>query len=346
MRNEKGVPCALRPRGHRGERFVLFLMVLALGIVMLGAFTRLTHAGLGCPDWPGCYGKLLVSESKSLQDRQGLYPDRPVDGKKAMTEMTHRYVAGFLALSIAGVFFVSLRKRFLKQSWPILLPCLLLAIVLLQALLGMWTVTLKLMPQVVMGHLLGGMSLVCALCWLWLSLKTPKLCSEDLRFGRLVGLGVLLTLVQISLGGWVSANYAGVSCIGFPFCVGDWWQQLNVKEAFNVAISSGVDYQGGVMSYSARLTLQMAHRLMALVVTVYWLSLSVILFRKGSQKVKRQVLVLLVLLSCQVALGISNVIFMLPLAIAVLHNGVGLLLLLSAICLFYFTRRGKFSYVV
>jgi cytochrome c oxidase assembly protein subunit 15 len=328
------------------HRFILFLLVLSICIVMLGAFTRLTHAGLGCPDWPGCYGKLLFSSEQSLKSGQALYPDKPLDGNKALTEMTHRYVAGFLALSIFAIFVVALRKRRGQQTWPLLLPTLLLAVVVFQAMLGMWTVTLKLMPQVVMGHLLGGMSLVCGLCWLCLSLQRIDISRNDLRFGRLVGIGVLLIFIQISLGGWVSANYAGVSCIGFPFCVGNWWQQLNFKEAFNVSIHLGQDYQGGVMDTSARLTLQMTHRLMALIITSYWLMMSVWLLRGASRPVKRWVGILLFLLASQVALGISNVVFMLPLPVAVLHNGVGLLLLLSSICLFYFTREGKFSNVV
>lgn len=327
-------------------RLVFLLTLLAASLVMIGAYTRLTHAGLGCPDWPGCYGHMIMPiDGKNLEKLKAENPGVVIQSTRAWIEMTHRYIAGTVALSLLALFIVSLRKRFKKETFPLLIPAVLLAVVIFQALLGMWTVTLKLLPQVVMGHLMGGVSLVSLLWWLSLTLKKPQVIKANQSFKPWIVFGLVLIVFQMMLGGWVSSNYAGISCIGFPFCQGDWLHQLDFKNAFNLSINLDANYQGGVLDTYGRMTIQLTHRLMALIVAIYWLALGAFLLKKGQGMIRYVALVVLFLLVAQVSLGIINVLYMLPFSIALLHNGVGLFLLLSAITLFYFCRVGKFTHV-
>jgi len=158
--------------------FTLFAVVLALFVIMLGAYTRLTDAGLGCPDWPGCYGKLVLPESNAgLVQAQQAFPTVPLVAKKAWTEMAHRYFAGTLGLIILGLAIGAFFRRRNNPVQPLFVPWLLVGLVIFQAVLGMWTVTLKLLPLVVMGHLLGGMTIAALLWWLMLSSKQNSLTS-------------------------------------------------------------------------------------------------------------------------------------------------------------------------
>lgn len=309
-------------------------LLLALGVVMLGAYTRLTDAGLGCPDWPGCYGHLVLpSKASALNTAQQLFPEVPIETGKAWTEMAHRYLAGGLLTFIVIIFSILVfNPKYTGLVRPIYLVAV-LALLAFQALLGMWTVTLKLLPPVVMGHLLGGFSIFSVLTVLrsyFFEQKTLGL----VQWRPMLLIGVLLTFLQIALGGWVSSNYAGISCIGFPSCSGQWWPTLNLKAAFDVFHPIGVNYQGGVLDIDARMTIQWVHRLGALVVWLYWFCCSVILWRHISNSfIRRTILALQSLLTLQIALGIINVVYLLPLSAAVLHNGVGLLVLASTIVL-------------
>lgn len=327
------------------RKLINMALVLALGVVMLGAYTRLTDAGLGCPDWPGCYGHLVLpSQQPVLDNAQQLYPDVPIEQTKAWTEMAHRYLAGSLLTFVVFIFSIlSFSTTFKGLVRPIYLIAVLVLLVF-QALLGMWTVTLKLLPTVVMGHLLGGFLIFSVLtilrCYFF---KANPL--ELLSWRPVLVLGVVLTFCQIALGGWVSSNYSGISCMGFPACSGQWWPTLNLKEAFDLIHPIGLNYQGGLLDIQARMSIQWVHRLGALCVWVYWLVCSVCLWKRVSDdSVRHTILMLQFFLNLQVILGIINVVYLLPLPAAVLHNGVGLLVLATSIvltCLVVGQRRSK-----
>jgi cytochrome c oxidase assembly protein subunit 15 len=320
-------------------------LLLALGVVMLGAYTRLTDAGLGCPDWPGCYGHLVLPSQKHVLDSaQQLYPDVPIEEGKAWTEMAHRYLAGSLLTFIVVIFSIlTLNRKFKGLVRPIYLIAV-FALLVFQALLGMWTVTLKLLPTVVMGHLLGGFLIFSILTVLrcYFFEKKPLGLTQ---FRPLLVMGLVITFCQIALGGWVSSNYAGISCMGFPACSGQWWPTLNLKEAFDVIHPIGLNYQGGLLDIQARMTIQWVHRLGALLVWVYWLVSSIYLWKKVPDfSVRFTIFVLQSFLNLQILLGIANVVYLLPLPVAVLHNGMGLLVLASSIvltCLLVGQRESK-----
>jgi len=317
-------------------------VLFAMFVVMLGAYTRLTDAGLGCPDWPGCYGKMVLPSAKQARaGAQALYPDVPIEAGKAWTEMAHRYAAGTLGLLIASFAVLGLvgPRRLRVSPW---LSASLLTVLFFQAALGMWTVTLKLLPVVVMGHLLGGMTLASLL--MWLKLKWHQVKTYDV--GRLkpwIVLAIVIVFVQIALGGWVSSNYAGLACLGFPECNQHWWPTLDLKSAFDVLSPVGANYQGGLLDSTARVTIQWVHRLWAMVTFVYVSVISLTVFAKfPKQSLGRLALWIFLLVVGQCVLGILNVVMMLPLSVAVLHNGVALLLLLSLLVLGYMSS-GKAS---
>lgn len=311
------------------KTLVSIAVLLALAVVALGAYTRLTNAGLGCPDWPGCYGHIVLPSSQpSLQLAQKAYPDIPIESAKAWTEMIHRYLAGSLAILIFILGVNALRhKRLQKDTLPWGIPCVLMALVIFQALLGMWTVTLKLLPVVVMTHLLGGILIFSLLSKYRIQLSTfPSVTDRGMQ--RWLRLGVVILFCQIALGGWVSANYAGISCIGFPQCNGSWWPPLHLGDGFNLFTPVGANYQGGLMEHELRATIQFIHRLGALITASYLVFLSVLLLRQKRQRsLQTAGGILLILLTAQVALGIINVLYFLPLPVAVGHNAVAAMLM-------------------
>lgn len=321
------------------RRLAFFAVILSFIVVMLGAYTRLTHAGLGCPDWPGCYGRMMVTDLHSGHSLlQMSYPDSPIEIQKAWTEMVHRYFAGFLVLSIILMnLFVFFSKHKIDSK---LVPLLLLVLIAFQACLGMWTVTLKLLPLVVMGHLLGGILIFSFLCYFCAKLSIARqLHHPKWRFW--VILGILLIFFQISLGGWVSANYAGMACFGFPRCNGQWFPTLAFSKAFNLFLPIGANYLGGILDAAARITIQYIHRIGAMIVLGYFLVFSIYLFRKSRYNTLRVIaMLILFLVLAQVTLGILNVIYLLPLPIAVLHNGVAALLLATNFVLLYLVSGG------
>lgn len=305
---------------------VLLSVCLAFVVVTLGAYTRLTDAGLGCPDWPGCYGHMLVKANATEHVT------------KAWTEMIHRYLAGSLGLFI--VFFVvrAMKSKMRHQAFPFILPLVLLGLVVFQAALGMWTVTLKLLPVVVMGHLLGGLSILACLWWLWLTLKTTRKSKSSQSYEAfkpwIIG-GLVIVIVQIALGGWVSANYAGLSCVGFPYCNGQLLPALHVKEAFDLFSPIGANYQGGLLDIGTRITIQFVHRMGAMFTVCYLFSLSLLLFRKGDASLKRVAILTLTVVLIQFSLGVINVVHLLPLIVAVGHNAVAAMLLLCVLTLLW-----------
>ncbi|KTC87553.1 MULTISPECIES: COX15/CtaA family protein [Legionella] len=316
-------------------------LILALFVVMLGAYTRLTDAGLGCPDWPGCYGHMVLPSAESkLQSAQEQYPQIPIESRKAWTEMAHRYAAGtlgLLILFIAGSV-IWRRAQGVRMPWQLALTLILL--LLFQAALGMWTVTLKLLPVVVMGHLLGGILIFACLSRLRLQLSSAKPVNlPQWRFWIL--LGTLIVFFQIALGGWVSSNYAGIACIGFPQCNGQWLPELHFSQGFNLFSPVGANYQGGVLDNDIRMTIQYIHRLGAMITAVYIVTLAILLLVKVSNYYLRRLAVVAILLVCiQFILGIMNVVYLLPLWIAVAHNGIAAVLMATVLMMFYLTQNG------
>jgi cytochrome c oxidase assembly protein subunit 15 len=314
----------------------LLATLLALLVVLLGAYTRLTHAGLGCPDWPGCYGFISVPQSEAqLAHAERHFPEAPVEEEKGWNEMVHRYFAGSLGLVILALAIHALRLRGREQQ-PFKLPLLLLAVVVAQAAFGMWTVTLKLWPQVVTAHLLGGFTTLALLFLLSLRLSgrfPVRVVPSPLRY--LAGFGLLLVIVQIALGGWVSSNYAAVACADFPTCHGQWLPAMDFANGFHLTQHIGPNYLGGQLDSDARTAIHVTHRLGALLVTLVLLLLA---WRLWRQDLGRLSGLLLLALGVQIGLGISNVVLQLPLAVAVAHNIGGACLLLVLVLINYRLR--------
>lgn len=312
---------------------LLIATILALGVVSLGAYVRLSDAGLGCPDWPGCYGHLLVPQTTSEQAAALLvHPDKPVETGKAWKEMTHRYFAGTLGLLILALTAMAWRFRIRPAT-----TSLLAGTVIFQALLGMWTVTLLLKPAIVTGHLLGGMATLALLVWLWVSDTAPRP-TEQLAGLRLTALAALvIVVVQIALGGWVSSNYAALVCGDLPTCQGLWLPSMDFAKAFTLQRELGQSGDGQVLSFEALMAIHWAHRMGALAVLLAVGGLSFQLIRSPSWR--RWGLMLAGLLVLQLGLGIANVLLLLPLPIAVAHNLVAALLLVATVAINARLRR-------
>ena len=327
---------------HIVKKLVFVSILLAIVVVVLGAYTRLTHAGLGCPDWPTCYGHLDVPETtEQIAQAELAYPDRKVEPEKAWNEMIHRYFAGTLGLLILAIAFLSFKNR--SQGTPLRLPLLILAIVIFQAALGMWTVTMKLMPIVVMAHLLGGFTTLCLLFLLYLRLRSNRISSSDFsvkKYGRYALLGIVILTGQIALGGWTSSNYAALSCVELPICQSGWQDQMTFENSFDLVPPARDSYEFGHLEHDERVTIHVMHRFGAIVTTVYlaWLILMVF-FKAQTSTFKASALLVGLALVAQVALGLSNIWFSLPLSVAVGHNIVAACLMLTLIALTYRLRR-------
>ena len=351
--------------------------VFAFGLVMFGAFVRLSNAGLSCPDWPTCYGQVSwPRHAQAVAHADAAFPDRPYEADKAWREQVHRFLAGTLGMMVLALaLLASWRRRGAllavllgaafaavgvglymggEHWWSSLLAvcaialpllaairlprpgarrvCVLaLAVIIFQAMLGMWTVTLLLKPIVVMGHLLGGMTTFALLAYA--ALRFAGVAAADGRLAdlrRLVVVGLVLLFCQIALGGWTSANYAALACGygpgSFPQCLGQWAPPTDFGQGFVLWRGIGVNYEGGVLDMAARSAIQLAHRLGALVVFCYLGWLAYKLARRGLRGFG---FAIALALTSQVLLGISNVYFGLPLAVATAHNGVAALLLFT-----------------
>jgi cytochrome c oxidase assembly protein subunit 15 len=307
-------------------RLARFGTVLALLVVMLGAWVRLSDAGLGCPDWPGCYGRIIVPDHADAAP--DLIAQRPLEANKAWREMIHRYLAGTLGIVCVALAFIAWRNRNDPQQ-PWRRPLGLVGLIVFQALLGMWTVTLLLKPLIVVGHLFGGLATLALLSSLarWRDTHFPAP-SPALRA---LGIGALAALVlQIFLGGWTSSNYAAVACPDFPTCQTRWWPPVtDFKDAFVLWRGLGQNYEGGVLDHPARVAIHFTHRLGALLAAVLIGLLGARLWLEPATK--RDGLAVLAALLCQLTLGASIVVFGVPLYVAVAHNGVAALLLLTVI---------------
>lgn len=331
---------ASAPSGTDRRRLLRHLsaatFALAFVVVVLGAFTRLVDAGLGCPDWPGCYGHLTwPTTSDEVIAAQARFPESVVEHDKTWPEMVHRYFAGTLGLFILAITILCWRWRS-SANLPQKLPRFLLFLVIVQAAFGMWTVTLKLWPQVVTAHLLGGFATLSLIWLLWQRLS-PWRWQDSAEYTRglkrLALLVLLAVVVQIALGGWTSSNYAAMACPDLPTCHGEWWPQANFAQGFNIFQQVGPNYLGGLLDNYARTAIHLSHRLGAIVVALLAGLLIWRLWSAGAREAKRTAVVLLVVLSVQIALGLSNVIWVLPLPVAVAHNAGGAVLLLVLVTL-------------
>lgn len=322
------------------KKLVLSALILTFFLIPLGAYVRLSDAGLGCPDWPGCYGQITPHHAADkINAALQTNPDGRVSHAKAWKEMTHRYVAGTLGLLILAIFITAWRQRKHTQR-GVGLPLALLLVVVFQAALGMWTVTQLLKPLVVTAHLLGGMTTLALLVWLWRRERVQPLRAYFAPVDHMrtfVSIGLLLVVVQIALGGWVSANYAALACSDFPLCQNSWMPPMDFGHAFTLHRNLGETASGELLSLSALTAIHWTHRVMALIVTVYLVWLATRLYRiSGYSGIASM---LLGTLALQVGLGISNVVFSLPLPIAVAHNAGAALLLAGMVMLNFRVQR-------
>lgn len=319
---------------------------LAYVVILLGAYTRLADAGLGCPDWPTCYGHIGVP--KTMEDvhvANQAYPERPVEAAKAWKEMVHRYFASTLGLVIFTLGMIAIRKRN-EPGQPFKLPLFLMAVVVFQGMLGMWTVTIKLHPTIVMSHLIGGFTTLSILWWLSLRtgrlFKTERIEATDFSSLKNVALiGLVIAVFQVMLGGWTSSNYAALHCTEFPTCVaGQYFPPMNFTEGFTLSHEFGKNYEFGVMSNEARVAIHTTHRIGAVITALFviWLGLKILL-TPTYQPIKKMGIALLAVVTMQFLLGVSNVVFSLPLLVAVAHNGGGALIILSLVTLNHLVRR-------
>lgn len=316
------------------KTFSVVAAVVAFCVVVLGSYVRLSDAGLGCPDWPGCYGTLTVPQSEAaIQSAQQAYPDKPVEHAKAWKEMAHRYLAGSLGLLVVALAGLAYRQRqVIRTPWQ--LSAALVILIVLQALLGMWTVTLLLKPVIVTLHLLGGMTTLAVLSWIAFrhvitpDIALPKGSQYWLR------LALLVWIVQVLLGGWTSSNYAALACTDFPTCHGVWWPRMDIHDAFHLTRALGESRHGGQLHLDALTAIQWVHRLGALVVLL-WMSVAAnMLMQRENAKMLGWILIATVL--CQIAVGIGNLLLQLPLVLAVLHNAGAALL---GVCLVAINAR-------
>lgn len=331
------------------DRRLFWLRVLSLAgaaftavVILAGAWTRLLDAGLGCPDWPGCYGNFMVPDADQALRHS---PDSPLDATKAWMEMIHRYLASGLGLLVVSLLVIAWPHR-RRQGMPWRQMLLLFAVLMVQGAFGAYTVTLKLWPQVVTLHLLGGLSVMSIFVWLHLRLRRlarGQGVGAARRPGRVLTIALLLLVMQLALGGWTSSNYAGLACQGFPTCNTQWWPETDWGEGFHLTQAVGPTYLHGALHAEARTTIHLAHRLgggllgiaLMVVVVCYW----------RRREMRPWLASLAAALLLQVALGVANVLWWLPLGLALLHTA-GAVLLVFTFTLVVWKQRYSTAVVV
>ena len=329
------------------HKLCLLGAILAFCVIVLGAYVRLSHAGLGCPDWPGCYGHLTAGQAAENQPTaNAAFPERPVEYAKALKEMLHRYLATTLGVVILVIGALAWRNR-RDPLQPVGLPLAAIGLVIFQGLLGMWTVTLLLKPAIVSAHLAGGLTTM-ALLW-WMALQTTRRSrpqSED-SLRRWAVIGMVVLVVQILLGGWVSSNYSAVACPDFPTCQRSYWPTMDFKNAFVLWRGLGIDYEGGVLDHPARVAIHYTHRIGAIVAALVLGFVAWKAVRTGqSPGVRTAGIALALALVTQWLVGPIMVIKTFPLPLATAHNAVAALLVLAMVALlrFLFPPRGSALY--
>jgi len=314
------------------RKLVWFTVIYTFFVVVVGAYVRLADAGLGCPDWPGCYGEITPHHArddiaKAVEEQGGTHG--PVSMAKAWKEMFHRYIAGGLGLLILGIAIAAWMRRDQPQRSPVLASSI-VGVVLLQGALGMWTVTMLLKPVIVTLHLLGGMATLALLAWLALRQEhfpQPGEAAKRLRPWALLAL--VVTVAQIALGGWVSTNYAALACIDFPTCHGEWVPTMDFRHGFQLIRELGMTASGVHLSYDAITAIHWTHRVGALVTLAVVGGFAWALWRVPGYATHGKALALV--LGAQIAIGIGNVVFSLPLWLAAAHNAGAAVLLLSLV---------------
>jgi cytochrome c oxidase assembly protein subunit 15 len=324
------------------RRLCLLATAVALCVIVLGAWVRLSHAGLGCPDWPGCYGHLTVGEAvENAAHANAAYPDRPLEADKAIKEMVHRYFASGLGLLILAIAVLAWMNR-RDPAQPMRLPGILVALVVFQGLLGMWTVTLLVKPLIVTAHLVGGLTTMSLLWWLALRVDRTTQPPGEQGLRRLAVLGLAVLAVQIMLGGWVSTNYSALACPDFPTCQRSFWPQMDFRDAFILWRGLGIDYEGGVLDHPARVAIHFVHRIGAVVTALMLGFLAWRATRTGQSRAVRVAGGAVAALLCvQWTIGPVMVLKALPLPLATAHNAVAALLVLAVVALLRFLWTPK-----
>jgi heme a synthase len=301
------------------RRLALAGALLAATVVVLGAWVRLTDAGLGCPDWPGCYGHI--------------YPQADHNFSKALHEMIHRYFASTLGVVIGSLLVWAVWNR-RDRTQPLIAVIFLFLLVCLQGALGALTVTLQLVPLIVTAHLLGGLSTLGILWWLSLTPQRESLSAREMALRKFALGGLAVLLLQIALGGWTSSNYAAVACPDLPTCQQAWWPRMDFRDAFVLWRGPDIDYTGGVLANPARIAIHVTHRIGALVVA---LSLSVVgalcVARARNRRLKVIGALLIGAVLLQIGIGVTMVHFAMPLPLATLHNAGAALLVVCTVTL-------------
>jgi cytochrome c oxidase assembly protein subunit 15 len=315
---------------RRRQALTLLTLFLTFDLVLFGAFTRLTDSGLGCPDWPGCYGSASPLGAKAeITAAQNAMPSGPVTHGKAWIEMIHRYLAtsvGVLILVLAALAWMDRRPRILKVDRAAISPwwpTLTLVWVCIQGAFGALTVTMKLFPAIVTLHLMGGLFLLALLC-----IQAVKYAQLDGRsqitnispgLRGLLWASCALLVMQIALGGWVSTNYAVLACTDFPKCQGSWWPNMNFQQGFEIWRELGLTGAGEPIVFSSLTAIHYLHRLAAFVVLGVLAALAWRLNRVPSLRTQSRLIALLITL--QLITGLSNVVLDWPLLAAVFHTG-------------------------
>ena len=316
------------------RRAALAATLLCAIVVVVGAWVRLTNAGLGCPDWPGCYGHMHPAQAaERVAEINAANPDRPFDYQKAINEMVHRYIVGGLGLLVTSLALLSVMNR-RDPAQPRVLPWILVALLVVQALLGMWTVTLLLKPLIVTLHLLGGLLTLALLWWLALPPARRELKAAERPLRRLAIAGIAVLAVQVALGGWTSTNYAAAACPDFPACQASWWPPMDFRNAFILWRGLGIDYEGGVLDAPARVAIHYTHRLGAYVTAFVLLMVVAGAWRRGQSRATRIAAIAVgVAVVLQVGIGMNLVWKGWPLSLGTAHNAGAALLVLATVAL-------------
>lgn len=322
------------------KHITLFACLLAAVVVTLGAYTRLNHAGLGCPDWPGCYGFLTVpDEHHEIAAAEAAFPGAEVEHKKAWLEMIHRYFAGTLGLVILGIALLAI-KRNVSRPLPLKHSLFVLVLVVFQALLGMWTVTMNLQPFIVMGHLLGGFSILTLLTLLYYRISYQPSFNDDPRVRplyRVALMALAVLVIQIGLGGWLAANYAAPHCVGLPICQNI--ELFSFESLLHLPVGAA-NYEYGVLPFETRLSIHFIHRVWAIVTLLF---LGYVAFKVAlnsvTETIKNAARLVLLLLCAQVGIGAAIVHWQFPLHLTLFHNFMAAMLLIATVRLCYFLRN-------
>ena len=334
------------------NNFLMIVITTTLAVITLGAYVRLSHAGLGCPDWPGCYGYLIGVPDNAIEisNAEANYDGANVDIGKAWKEMIHRYLAGFL-----GIFIFAISYVFYKNNTSKLfkLSIVLSLLVIMQATLGMLTVTLQLQPVIVLTHLLGGLTIISLLWVMFLRYNKnsyfnetellANISTKQIKKLSIFGYVTLtILIIQIILGGWTSTNYAALACADFPRCNNSWWPQMDFYSAFVVELATNLNYEFGRLDSPARVAIHFTHRAWAIIAAVSISILAIISYKTIVVSYQKIISILLIFfLFVQIILGILNIKMSLPIYIAVAHNGNAALLLMCLITQLYLIRNIK-----